>query len=309
MKDVCEAIETPEEIARLAAEPGPEERAAVLPDMPREDYDRLDRVNWSRLKHLLRSPAHYRQALLAQRPDSDAMKRGRAVHLAVLEPERFAVECVVWRGGRRAGKEWERFAQENSEREILTENEHDLCLAIAAAVQGRKDAARYLTRGRSEVTVKWAQKSADLGAVPGWEFDCKGRLDFVSGAGVLVDLKTTRDASPDGFAKEVWKHRYHTQVAWYADGYEAATGRALPFVLVAVETEAPHVVQVYRVPDEILELGREEYRALLERLAQCRRENSWSGYAEEEMALTLPRWAVPRLDDDDVTDLDLVIGE
>ena len=277
-------------------------------DMPREEYDRLDRVNWSRLKNILRSPAHYRHGLLEARPDTDALKRGRAVHLAVLEPERFPVECVVWHGGRRAGKEWERFVEEHADREILTEAEYELCLSLNAAVRASPDAARYLAGGRSEVTVTWEASAPPLGEDAGWRFACKGRLDSVSPL-AIVDLKTTKDASPEGFGREAWRYRYDAQAAFYADGYEAATGQRLPYVLVAVEVAPPHVVQVYRVEDEILEVGRDAYRSCLGRLAACRTSNAWTGYAEGEMALTLPGWAVPRPDDEDVSEMDLVIGE
>lgn len=279
---------------------------SIIPNLPREDYDRIDAVNWSRLKAMLRSPAHYRHGLLAKHVDTDAKKRGRAVHLAILEPDRFQAECVVWTEGPRKGKAWAKFSAANADREILTEKEHDLCLQLSAAVRGSADAMRYLTGGHAEATMRWALESPAREALDGWRFDCKGRVDYVAAA--IADVKSTKDASPAGFGREVWRYQYHCQAAFYADGHEAATGVRLPFVLIAVETEPPHVVQVYRISDEILDLGREAYRACLDRLAFCKREGDWSGYATGEELLALPRWAVPS-SDEDVSELDLVIGE
>lgn len=273
--------------------------------LSREEYERLPGVNWSRLKHLARSPAHYRHEAFASPPDdTPARKVGRCVHLAILEPEKFAASVAVWTGGRRAGNAWDAFVEDNDGRELLTEAEHAHCLAVAEKVRTHPVASRYLTGGAAEVSMQWDAVLPALGGLPEQRIACKGRVDYLGPAG-LVDLKTTRDASPDGFGREVWKYRYHTQAAFYTDGHEAATGRRLPYVLIAVESELPLVVQVYRVPEPILELGRSEYRPLLERLAFCRSQDAWPGYADEELELSLPPWATRGLDDDDADGLDL----
>ena len=158
------------------------------------------------------------------------------------------------------------------------------------------------------MSVLWEYVVPDVEGFEGFRMDCKGRLDFVTQSGVLVDLKTTRDASPEGFGRECARYDYHGQAAFYRDGYAAATGQHLPYVLVAVEVNRPYVVQVYRLHDDVLALGREKYRNLLARLNVCRKESRWPGYGDAELDLMLPRWAVPR-EDEDVTGLDLVIGE
>jgi hypothetical protein len=260
----------------------------------RDAYDRIRRVNWSSLKEIARSPLHYRHRLEHGRPDTAAMRLGRCAHLATLEPQRFAAEVAVWTGGRRSGKDWDAFCEASAGRELLTESEAAYCHAIAGAVRADPIALRYLTGGDAEVTIQWSQRLPGAGAL---SVPCKARLDY-RGPLAIADLKTTRDASPEAFGRQAWNLGAAGQLAWYADGYEAATGERLPCVLVAVETEPPHAVQVYRVPDAVLELGREQYRTLLGRLAICRVEDRWPGYAEEEMELTLPRWVMPAEDDD-----------
>ena len=39
--------------------------------LPRAEYDRQTRVNWSTLRLMLKSPAHYRHGLLADQVDTD----------------------------------------------------------------------------------------------------------------------------------------------------------------------------------------------------------------------------------------------
>lgn len=273
----------------------------------REEYDRLGRVNWSNLKLMAKSPAHYRFNQLKKRAGTDAMKVGRATHVAVFEPEAFASTCVLWDGGTRRGKEWDKFKAAHEGREILTEVEHEKCVAIGAAVRADATAAQYLAGGKSELTILWTHTVPAVGQLPGYSIDAKARVDFAADVGALVDLKTTRDASPEGFGRDSWRLGYHAQAAIYSDAYFAVTGRRLPYVLVAVESEAPYAVQTYRVPDIALELGREHYRGLMDRLALCRSENRWPAYGDGEMELNLPRWAMPFDEDEDVTGMDLVV--
>lgn len=56
------------------------------------DYDAIEAMNWSTLKHLAVSPKMLRWRVDNPRPDTPALTRGRAIHCAVLEPERWASE-------------------------------------------------------------------------------------------------------------------------------------------------------------------------------------------------------------------------
>ena len=275
--------------------------------MQREEYEAVDAVNWSTLKHLGKSGEHYLHALRAGGgEDTDAKQRGRVTHLAVFEPERFSRDVIVY-PKTRSGKDWDAFETKHAGKEIVASRMFDAATKIANAARTHPMAAGYLAGGLPEHTLQWKYKSPPIAHLEGFEIDCKGRVDFIANVGAIVDLKSTKDASPTGFAREVLRYEHHAAAAFYVDGHEAMTGQRLPFVFVAVEASAPYVVQVYRVPDDVLELGRERYTALLAQLNVCRKDARWPGYAEHEMDLALPRWAYPA-DDDDV-DEDLVITE
>lgn len=278
-------------------------------DMQREDYDRLSGfVNWSTLKHMAKSPAHYRQALMTPPQDTDSLKRGRVIHLATFEPDQLGARCAVWTGGARRGKEWDAYRAKHAGKEIVTEADWDEVSQIQRAVHSSALASKYLSGGRAEATMIWTLSTPDLGAVPGWTLKCRGRPDFIANCGALVDLKTSRDASPDGFLGLSAKYRYHAQAAFYVDGYEALTGKRLPYILVAVETESPFAVTVFELDETALEVGRQHYRELLDRLAVCMRDNHWPSYSDGIVSLGLPRWAMP-YDEEDSDDLGLVFPE
>lgn len=277
---------------------------AVHFNMTRAEYDRRGEVNFSSLKVLgLKSPAHYHAGLLASvDDDTDARQRGRAVHCAVLEPARFRSDFVVYDGRRDARmKAWQEFQIEHATKEIITRGMSDVATAMARAANGTPAARQYLMGGRSEATLLWTFSRDTLGGIPGYAMECRSRLDFVADCGALVDLKTTRDASPSGFGREVARYAYHVQAAFYQDAYFAVTGKRLPYVFVAIEAAAPHIGAVYRVTPRAFELGRSTYFDWMDRLNVCQRDNHWPGYGEGEMDLELPAYLDP--DDDENDDL------
>ncbi len=281
---------------------------AAIVAQTRAEYDATKgRVNFSTIKHLARSPAHYWAALKAGAGDRDIFIRGRATHLAVYEPEKFRSDCVVF-PGKRAGKEWEAFVERNPDKEHLTSRMHESAVGVAAAVRACPMAAPYLVpSGRFEVSLFWTIAVPALAGIPGFSFDCKARLDALLD-NAIADLKSCKDASPDAFGRQVINLYSHAQAAFYVDAVKAITGKLVPYVWIASEASAPYVTQVYEATPEVLELGRRCYRGWLDRLNVCEQERReaerlkqeyrWPGYADSPMALVVPPWAMP--DEEDV---------
>jgi hypothetical protein len=268
--------------------------------MPREEYDALNALNISRLKETKRSPLHFRH-LLDNPKRTDPLTVGVATHVAVLEPERFANDFATWNrttaGGKmapRAGQYWETFVAEAGKRTILTPEQTALANNIAAAVRFNEDANRYLEIGDPEVTLEW-QLPLELGRRP-----AKGRVDWVTridGQPVLVGLKTARDCRHFQFARQAANLAYHLAWAYYFDGYKAIKGVEPKLIEIVVESAPPHAVAVYRIPEEIILQGREEYWECAKLLAECEARNEWPGPVQGEEDLTLPTWAYKQEDD------------
>jgi exodeoxyribonuclease VIII len=114
---------------------------------------------------------------------------------------------------------------------------------------------------------------------------------------LLVDLKTTEDASPRGFAKSIAQWRYQVQAAWYMDGVEQATGtRPEQFLFVCVEKKAPYAVAVYAADAEMIAAGAQTAARDLDVLATCKAANAWPGYSDQIEPISLPPWMRPRPD-------------
>lgn len=242
-------------------------------------YDRIPGINWSRLKDLRVSPRQFHSA--PPRAETVAMRIGLAAHTLILEPHRFDEQYVVWPQARR-GNAWKAFAEEHSNRCILTAAEHERAERCSDAVREHETASELLAGGVSEHGLSWTDEKTGHA--------CKGRVDHVNGR--LVEIKTTAIIDPRRFAALAVRLGYHCQLAFYfdglrANGYDIAASPGL----VTIQSEPPHDVVVYNVPDHVLGAGRAEYRRLLRLLDECEAKDEWPGIAKEPLELLLPDWA------------------
>lgn len=270
------------------------------------EYAKLEGVSITRLKEIARSPLRYQYFLSHDRPETKARALGTAAHTAVLEPERFLLDYALWtskgddgKTKQRRGKKWEEFKGANSDKRIIRIDEYNEAVAIRDAIRADPVAMKYLAMGRPEVAMTWTDAHAGTPA--------RGRIDWlttVNGRPWLVDLKKTTSVDPTAFARDCARYDYHLQAAYYSDGYEANTGVTPGFAIVAVEESEPIDVAVFVVPPDVLDIGRDEYRKLLEIYKECSAQNDWPGVGRgQELTLALPAWALP--DDDDTADLGL----
>ena len=126
------------------------------------------------------------------------------------------------------------------------------------------------------------------------------RFDRLLNRGFSPDLKTTVDASHRGFSNAIAKYGYAFQAAFYLDTYYWATGQRLEsFGFVAVESKAPYNVMCYRLDDESIEVGRSQYRAALNKYAECLESGVWHGYddCDMETLIGLPNWQISQYEE------------
>jgi hypothetical protein len=209
------------------------------------------------------------------------MVTGQAVHCAVLEPERFLTDYTAAPKvdkRTKAGKaRWVEFELQSKGKAILSPDDHDVCMGISRAISKHKAISSIVeAQGNTEVSIVW---ESPIGAI------CKSRLDKQLEDKIVVDLKTSRDASPEGFMKAIAQYSYHRQAAFYLDAAQANT-----FLFVVIEKTPPFGAAVYRPDDEMIECGRREYGLLLETYKNCVDSNTWPGYPEQVIDIGLPAW-------------------
>lgn len=248
-------------------------------------------IRFSHLRHMARSPAHYRHAVLCGGSGQTLAKRlGSGAHAATFGTP----EIAVW-PGRRAGKAWDAFEAEHAAagRLVLNERENAEAHAMAAALRSDPVVGPVLFGDDMvyEQQIEWSIK------LNGRTRRATGRIDAL-GSAILLDLKALRDATPDRVRFVIERMGYHAQATWYADGCEAAgLGYRAPAIVV-VENVAPYPCVLFHLSARAIEKGRALYRGWLERLASCEASNAWPGYVQSATDFDLPDNEPFRLDID-----------
>lgn len=263
----------------MITEPG------IYCDIPEADYhaDPVDggSLSSSAVRVILDAPARYRYS--ADNPVfKDAFDFGSVVHELALGTGGGIVEIDApdWRT--KAAKEARDAARGEGKTPLLTK---DLVVARAAvdALMAHPTANTLLTaEGRSEVTVVWEQAGTMR----------RARIDRLRDGDpvIAVDLKTTRSAEPRAFSKSAYNFGYHHQAAWYLDGL-MANGIDAEFVIVAVESDPPHLVTTHQFDAEMLDVARRLNESAAATWRQCREADEWPGYSPEMQLIQLPAWA------------------
>lgn len=270
-------------------------KSGIIKGIPIAEYHKSAATSKSQLDQLAKSPAHYLASLTTQRKETAAMRIGTLFHGLVLEPERvkIAVAPVCDKRTKDGKATWEAFCLENVGAEIVTAEEGEMLTGMVASVRAHPAAsALFSGPGIAEGSAFWIDEySGEL---------CRCRPDFYrQDLGIIVDLKSTEDASPDGFARSIAKYGYHRQNAMYADGVESSTGDFVKgFVFVVTEKSAPYCTAVYSLDMQGIEIGRDQYKGLLLDLADCKISKKWPGYSERIEVLSLPSWEIRKYEYD-----------
>lgn len=266
----------------------------IIQGLPARDYHARQEVSSTHVRNLLRCPqlALHRQTNPIQ---SEALEFGEAFHTAMLEPIRFKKEYkpapVGDKRATKVKKAWDDLRKMNPNATLLKRDKYDDLTGMYDSVMNHPQGGRLLRAGGDiEVTLLGHHEQTDTGL----RCRCDILLDDR-----IVDLKSTVDASPGGFARSVFKFGYHIQAAFYQLIVEQVTGKLLPFQFIAVEKKAPYLVGVYELEEEYMELGRSKINdAMLIHKFECIREKDYNGYGEFVQSIKLPAWASEVNNDD-----------
>ena len=257
-------------------------------DISFESYVKIPAINNSILKILTdQSPAHCKYYIDHGRESTKALAFGSAADCYILEPTLFAKKYVTGPDARRNSKEWKEFAATVPEgMEILKPDDMADIISIYNKISG-SHAMRLLEGGVSQVVAIWIDEITGL--------KCKSRMDYLNESiPMITDLKTTKSANPELFAKDIYKYKYYQQAAFYIDGYIAATKceHDCCFAFFAVEKTGPFVHSALELGPKSIEAGRISYRKAIDEYAKCLKEDKWPQYLEQISMIEMPKWAL-----------------
>lgn len=180
---------------------GPEQPLRIE-RLPESTYRPMPRMNASTLVHGLRGnhldPFSVKWAMenptltTKTKKSQDDKDRGTLGHYFLLEPTEVNKHVAIWKGGRRAGKDWEQFCEANEHKLVIPQHAFaEVSYGCLAAMQN-PTVQRLFSGMQIEASLLWSEG----------DVRCKGRVDGIHpvdklGNVHIVDLKTTERGIDD----------------------------------------------------------------------------------------------------------------
>ena len=253
------------------------------------------------------------------RIETTAMAVGTALHTHVLEPSNFYNEYAVlteqkkdflYTKAKKSGskakgysralstfKAWEE-EQKASGITVLTGEDMDLISGLSDAVLQCGAAQEFMASEGFEAELSIF---AELPDHTGSLIECKGRIDAYR-PGEIMDLKTTVNTSPKKIGKTIANYKLYIQAAFYLDLAKEA-GLAdddTKFSWCFIQKQRPHMTTYYTAPDELIKLGRKQYKEFLVQINDGRLTGYWPHHSQE---VNLPPFLIAELNPANLTRL------
>lgn len=257
----------------------------IIDGLSNKEYHAHPALGSTSLKTLAtKTPAHYRWQ--ADHPvHKDVFDLGTVAHSLILEGDTTGVVVIDEEDKR--GKKWTdpaNAAREAGKIPVLAKEWVDI-KGMRDSVMAHSVAGPLFTGHSAESSVFWEEDGLALKCRPdAWQ------------PGMLIDLKTTRDADPNAFGAIAADFGYHQSAGHYIDGVKALTDEQLPFKFVLVEKTAPYFVSVVELDPYAVDLGRQLNDRAKRIYRECTETGRWPGYINSE-PVNLPMWAIYKAED------------
>ena len=271
-----------------------------------EEYHKKEGISASRLKEALKSTAHFFTP--QESKESEAFLIGQAFEDCLTEPENFYDKYWILDLEQRPeadktmasklNKEWkENLVNENASKVLLTAEQNETINKMVVSAQKNEAVMHSLKDSLFQQSYFW--KDEETGLI------CKTRPDIVKhrneNAVIINDIKTTVDASPEGFARSFANFHYGIQAAMQIDGVEKALGVQVDYyTYTVVEKQAPFLTQIYTLSDEDIQTFKHLYKSLLKKVKKAMDDEEYIalGYCDtygkgiSVLELEIPQWYI-----------------
>lgn len=269
--------------------------AEVIPirgDLTNADYHKQPSLSSSGARQLISgTPAQFKwwRENEEHKPSYDL---GNAAHAMVLgDPTAKLVKVDA--------TDWRTKAAQEARKEAHTNGQIPLLLKQLAEVEQMADAIRAHPLaaalfdpdyGKPEQSFNYTDEATGVAL--------RCRVDWLpdkddGGMRMLVpDYKTTgTSASNEAFVKSAISMGYHAQAAWYSDALEVAGHCVNPvFLFVVQEVKAPYQVNVIRLSDMFVHIGRTLNRQAIDLYRACVDADDWPSYPPHVQTVEPPSW-------------------
>lgn len=247
------------------------------------EYFAADALNHSGAKPFDKSSAYARWLATQPTEATEEMVEGSYLHALILAPETLTEYAVAPKIDKRttAGKiEWAQWQANHVGKKVLTKAGRARAELMAGRLTTKPSVKKLLDATTQTEVAIFFERDGAL---------CKAKLDAYTHNGIIWDIKSTQDASREGFGKSVQKFSYHSQAEWYLFGGNKVLTFD-QFAFAAVESEGFTDAQVFFVPQHVLDEGRALNEERIEKYVSCKETGFYPGYPETFQELDFPAW-------------------
>jgi len=274
----------------------------IYKNITREEYDALEGVNNSTLKHFRDSTKYGAYKKNASFNPTAAMRVGTAAHTLTLEPEKFDEEYIIGgpineKTGKTYGSDSAKFKNwlEDQEpgKKFLSDQEATLARKVARNTKQDKTAMFWLDQCEyKETAIDWVDPYSGL--------KCKALLDAFSIDNLIfADYKTIgKSVSYDELSKTIYNMGYYQQFAFYNDGLFHNGIHCNDVIAVFAQTADEKDVATARIGRESLDLGRMHYQQCFDNYKSFLA-GDVKGHNSELFELNVPGWATRAMEEEE----------
>ena len=139
-----------------------------------------------------------------------------------------------------------------------------------------REAAKLLEGCVTEKPLFWVDEETGI--------YCKCKADAIK-PGIMIDLKTSSDASTKTFTRDCFKYGYDVQAAHYLNAMETITGKRAEWYFIVVEKTEPFAMNILKADIGFVDYGIVRRRELLRKLKECRRTKRWDDYGVNDLII------------------------
>ena len=193
---------------------------------------------------------------------------GTLGHMICFEPGRVSTDVAIWDGGRRAGKEWSDFKDNNEGKLVVKKETFADAMAALMPLIGLQEFRDHTASGSAEVAVFGEYKGLQL----------RGQVDWLSTSiPSHWDLKTSRDIRPEPFGRQFFSLHYDLKMAFYRELLRQNGLDIVEHCIAAIRNKSPWDAVLYKIPEEVLDRGWEQMQTLMDAIIECAAVDMWPG--------------------------------
>ena len=251
-------------------------------NMTDEEYFSHPYLSNSGIGKILKSINHF---IKPEKKETKSMDLGKLFHLMILEPHKFESSFVIKPEIDSRTKEFKEWKASQVDKIIIDKDDLFTLNEMKLSLLNHSKAQNIFGSGESESVYLSQYRGVGI----------KAKIDHIA-KGVLFDLKTSRDASKDGFTRSIGAYHYYRQASHYLTVAKNCGIEASAFCFVVVENCHPFNTSTFLLTEDALDIGFKEMDKGIDKWLQYQNASEENkkklvGYSDEFETISAPNWS------------------